>query len=138
MDKKTYFMLVHDGGDGKGGLWCEFPDLPGCMTDGDDLEDLLKNAADALESWLESVRDHGEALPVPSGAEALKAKAEACEDPVLFVAPVTGYLPDVPARINVTSTAAKIDEITAFAKKTGCTRSELMVRATLDYIRANA
>ena len=45
-------MFVHDGGDGKGGLWCEFPDLPGCMTDGDDLEDLMRNASDALESWI--------------------------------------------------------------------------------------
>ena len=138
MEKKTYFMLVHDGGDGKGGLWCEFPDLPGCMTDGDNLDDLMKNAADALESWIADVRENGGTLPKASSAEDLKVKADMCEDPVLFVAPVTGYLPDVPARINVTSTAAKIDEITAFAKKTGCTRSELMVRATLDYIRANA
>ena len=135
MEKKTYFMLVH--GDGKG-LWCEFPDLPGCMTDGDDLDDLMKNAADVLESWLGSVRESGHGLPEASGAEALKEKADSSAEPVLFVVPVTGYLPDVPARINVTSTAAKIDEITAFAKKTGCTRSELMVRATLDYIRANA
>ena len=108
------------------------------MTDGDDLDDLMKNAADALESWLAAVYESGEALPAASGVEELKTKVAESSEPVLFVVPVTGYLPDVPARINVTSTAAKIDEITAFAKKTGCTRSELMVRATLDYIRANA
>ena len=136
MEKKTYFMLVHDG-DGKG-LWCEFPDLPGCMTDGDNLDDLMKNAADALESWIAAVCESGGTLPAASGAEVLKSKADASSEPVLFVVPVTGYLPDVPARINVTSTAAKIDEITAFAKKVGRTRSDLMVQATLDYIRANA
>ena len=69
MKKMTYFMFVHDGGDGKGGLCCEFPDLPGCMTDGDDLEDLMKNAADAMESWLETTADHAEPIPKPSGAE---------------------------------------------------------------------
>ena len=136
MEKKTYFMFVHDG-DGKG-LWCEFPDLPGCMTDGDDLDDLMKNAADALESWLSSARDAGSTLPEASGADELKAKAERSDEPVLFVAPVTGYLPDVPARINITSTEAKIAEITAFAKRVKRTRSELMVDATLAYIRANA
>ena len=135
MEKKTYFMFVHDG-DGKG-LWCEFPDLPGCMTDGDTLDDLMKNAADALESWLSSARDAGSSLPKASGAEELKAKAESSAEPVLFVAPVTGYLPDVPARINITSTEAKIAEITAFAKRVKRTRSELMVDATLAYIRAN-
>ncbi len=138
MEKRTYCMFVHDGGDGKGGLWCEFPDIPGCMTDGDNLEDLMKNAADVLETMIEVMVEDGKALPEPSGAEALKAKADACGEPVLFVVPVTGYLPDVPARINVTSTASKIAEITAFAKRIKKTRSELMVEATLDYIRANS
>ncbi len=138
MEKRMYCMFVHDGGDGKGGLWCEVPDLPGCMTDGDNLEDLMGNATAALESWLEAASDHGEALPRPSGAEELRAKATACRDPILFVVPVTGYLPDAPARINITSTEGKIAEITAYARRVRRTRSELMVTATLDYIRANA
>lgn len=135
MEKKTYFMFVHKN---KNGLWCEFPDLPGCMTEGENLEDLMKNAAEALESWLESVMDNKKTLPAASDIEKLTKKAKDCEDPVAFIAPVTGYLPSIPARINVTSSAAKIEEITAFAKKIKCTRSELMVKATLDYIRANA
>jgi len=138
MKKITYFMFVHDGGDGNGGLCCEFPDLPGCMTDGDNLEDLMKNAADALESWLEATVERKLPMPEPSGAEALKAKADTCEEPVLFIAPVTGYLPDATVRINITGTEVKIAEITAFAKRTKRSRSELMVDATLDYIRANA
>ena len=136
MEKITYFMFVHDG-DGKG-LWCEFPDLPGCMTDGKDLEALMKNAAEALESWMGSVEETGRALPEPSTVEMLKAKSESCTEAVLFIVPVTGYLPDAPVRINITSTEAKIAEITAFAKRVKRTRSELMVDATLDYIRSNA
>ena len=138
MEKRMYCMFVHDGGDGKGGLWGEFPDLPGCMTDGDNLEDLTKNAADALESWLQAATDLGQTLPKASDAETLKAKADSCQEPVLFVVPITGYLPSAPVRINITSTEAKIAEITAFAKRVKRTRSELMVEATLDYVRANA
>lgn len=138
MKKKTYFMFVRDGGDGKGGLWCEFPDLPGCMTDGDNLEELMKNASDALESWLEATADGGGAIPEPSGADALKAKADSADEPVLFLVPVTAYLPSAPVRINITSTEDKIAEITAFAKRVRRTRSELMVDATLEYVRANA
>lgn len=135
MEKKTYFMFVHKEGNG---LWGEFPDLPGCMTDGENLEHLMKNAADALESWIASVLDAGDALPESSSAEDLKEQADSCADPVLFAVPVTGYLPSAPARINITSTEAKIAEITAFAKRIKRTRSELMVDATLDYIRSNA
>lgn len=138
MQKLTYFMFVHDGGDGKGGYWCEFPDLPGCMTDGDNLEELTKNAADALESWLEAWTDNGNEAPTASDAIALAEKMAGCDEPVLFLVPVTGYLHDAPVRINITSTEAKIAEITAFAKRVRRPRSELMVDATLEYIRANA
>ena len=108
------------------------------MTDGDNLEDLLKNARDALESWLDATVDDGGPLPEASGAEALKEKADVSDEPVLFLMPVTGYLHDAPIRINITSTEAKIAEITAFAKRVRRTRSELMVDATLEYIHANA
>ena len=135
MNKKTYFMFVHADPEG---MWCEFPDLEGCMTDGENLEDLMKNAADCLASYAESVVENGDSLPEPSGIEQLTVLAKKCEDPVTFIAPVTTYIPGAPARINVTSTADKIDEITAFAKKVGRTRSELMVKATLDYIRSHA
>jgi len=77
-------------------------------------------------------------LPTPSDAATLKKKADASEEPVLLTVPVTGYLHDEPARINITSTTSKIAEITAFAKRIKRTRSELMVNATLDYIHANA
>lgn len=138
MEKRIYFMFVHDGGDGAGGLSCEFPDLPGCMTDGDDLEDLMRNAADALDSWLGAAEELGQAIPAPSGADALASKAASCEEPVLFLVPVVGYLSDAPVRINITSTEAKIAEITEFAKRVGRSRSELMVEAALEYVRAHA
>ena len=131
-------MFVHDGGAGDGGFYCEFPDLPSCMTDGDDLDDLMKNAADAMTSWLEANVERGYGMPEASNAETLKKKMDECDDPVLFIAPVMGYLSDTPVRINITSTESKIAEITAFAKKVGRTRSELMVDATLEYVRANA
>ena len=135
MKKKTYFMFVHEN---ESGLWCEFPDLEGCMTDGDNLEGLMKNAAEALESWMESVIGNGDSLPEASSSAVLKEKMKDADEEVAFIVPVTGYLPSVPARINVTSTADKIEEITDFAKKIGKTRSELMVKATLDYISSRA
>ena len=58
--------------------------------------------------------------------------------PILNATPVTGYLSNATVRINVTAPESKIAEITAFAKKVGRTRSELMVDSTLDYIRSNA
>ena len=132
-NKKTYFFIVHTND----GLWGEFPDFDCAMTDGADLADLLKNAADCLETAIMGYQESGIALPAPSGIDRLEELKAKCDEPVAFVVPVTGYIPGAPARINVTSTADKIDEITAFAKKVGRTRSELMVKATLDYIRSH-
>jgi len=36
------------------GFWAEFPDLPGCITEGDTLEETLNNAKEALNGWITS------------------------------------------------------------------------------------
>ena len=40
-----------------------FPDLPGCVTHGDTLEEAIKNSKIAKGLYLESLREHG--LPAP-------------------------------------------------------------------------
>lgn len=37
----------------EGGYWAEVPALPGCITEGDTMEELLANLQDAIEGWLE-------------------------------------------------------------------------------------
>lgn len=37
----------------EGGYWAEVPALPGCITEGDTMEELLTNLKDAIEGWLE-------------------------------------------------------------------------------------
>ena len=56
-----------------GGYWAEFPDLPGCFTDGDTVEEVLSMAKEALEGYLFSMKDHGEAFPAPSNPTDVKA-----------------------------------------------------------------
>ena len=48
-----------------GGCWAEFPDLPGCFTQGDSREEALENAREALSLWLEEARDPDWEVPVP-------------------------------------------------------------------------
>lgn len=37
----------------EGGFWAEVPALPGCITEGDTMEEVLANLTDAIEGWLE-------------------------------------------------------------------------------------
>lgn len=36
----------------EGGYWAEVPALPGCITEGETLEEVMHNLQDAIEGWL--------------------------------------------------------------------------------------
>jgi len=46
-----------------GGFLVTFPDLPGCLADGDTIMEAISNAMDAEESWLATAREFGDAIP---------------------------------------------------------------------------
>jgi antitoxin HicB len=52
-----------------GGYLIEFPDLPGCMSDGETIEEAIRNGKDAMESWLDACRKLGRKAPKPSITE---------------------------------------------------------------------
>ncbi len=37
----------------EGGYWAEVPALPGCVTEGDTMEEVIANLKDAIEGWLD-------------------------------------------------------------------------------------
>lgn len=37
----------------EGGFWAEVPALPGCVSEGDTIEETLANVREAAEGWLE-------------------------------------------------------------------------------------
>ena len=49
----------------EGGFIASFPDLPGCITVGDSIEDVIQNIVDAKRAWLESELEMGAMIPEP-------------------------------------------------------------------------
>ncbi|HEY9906138.1 MAG TPA: type II toxin-antitoxin system HicB family antitoxin [Thermosynechococcaceae cyanobacterium] len=37
----------------EGGYWAEVPALPGCITEGETMEEILENLQDAIVGWLD-------------------------------------------------------------------------------------
>lgn len=37
----------------EGGYWAEVPALPGCITEGDTMEEVMANLKDAIEGWID-------------------------------------------------------------------------------------
>lgn len=44
----------------------EFPDLTGCMADGETIDEAIANGADAQRSWIETAKEFGDPVPPPS------------------------------------------------------------------------
>lgn len=57
----------------KGGFWVEFPDLHGCLTEADNLDEAYNMAGDALYAWL-NVSD--QERPEPSLVSDIKADGD--------------------------------------------------------------
>ncbi len=50
----------------KEGYTVEVPDLPGCVTEGDDLADAIEMATDAASGWVLGELEDGNNIPSPS------------------------------------------------------------------------
>lgn len=48
------------------GITVTFPDLPGCITCGDNQEEALKNAKEVLELYMYSLEEDNDTIPQPS------------------------------------------------------------------------
>ncbi len=53
----------------EGGFTVSFPELPGCLSCGEKLEDAIANAADAKKAWLEAALEEGIHIPDPEKLE---------------------------------------------------------------------
>ena len=50
----------------EGGYVAEIKDLPGCLTQGDTLEETINNINEAREVWIETAYEAGDDIPLPS------------------------------------------------------------------------
>ena len=70
-----YIAIIEDAGPNTAvGVW--FPDLPGCFSAGDDLDEAMRNAPEAVALYVETT-DH---LPPPRSLQELKADPVVAED----------------------------------------------------------
>ena len=51
----TLKVLIHKAEEG--GYWAEVPSLPGCFSQGENMDDLKSNVKEAVEGWLKVGED---------------------------------------------------------------------------------
>jgi predicted RNase H-like HicB family nuclease len=56
-----YSVVVHEAEEG--GYWIEVPALPGCYSQGETVKEALENAKEAIELYLDALREQGGQIP---------------------------------------------------------------------------
>lgn len=59
----TAFFVPNDNGTK---FYCRVPDLPGCITTGDSIDDAIEMITDAASGWLVVAEDEGNDIPAPT------------------------------------------------------------------------
>ena len=107
------------------------PDLPGCFSAGDTIEEALDNAHEAIELWIESVLDDGGAVPVPTSIDAWRKRREFKGWIWALVAIDLSTLEGKAERVNITLPSRVLRRIDAKAAERGETRSGFLANAAL-------
>lgn len=105
------------------------PDLPGCFSAGDTLEEAMIQAEEAITGWIEAAIDAGQDIPAPSHIEALRAAHP--EFSVWLSALVKvdpAMLDDTLERVNISLPRRVLRRLDARARSTGETRSGFIAR----------
>lgn len=107
------------------------PDLPGCFSAGDTLDEALANAEEAVAAWVDAALDQGGAIPAPSSAAAV-VKQPGQEDWIVAIVQIDPtLLDDTIERVNITLPRRVLQRIDAKAKEQGATRSGYIAKMAI-------
>jgi predicted RNase H-like HicB family nuclease len=108
------------------------PDLPGCYSAGDTLEEAIANAREAILLHLESLLDDKQPLPTPTDLAVLRRRREHRDRTWALVDIDLSELGDKATRINITLPQRILRAVDAHARRRGETRSGFLARAAVD------
>jgi predicted RNase H-like HicB family nuclease len=62
---KLKYPIVIEPGDEQTAFGVVVPDLPGCFSAGDSLEEAIENSKETIATWIEITLDEGGEVPAP-------------------------------------------------------------------------
>jgi predicted RNase H-like HicB family nuclease len=107
------------------------PDLPGCFSAGDTLDEAMANTEEAIAAWIDAALDAGESVPAPSGMEVVRANPDFDGWICGVVAVDPAEFDDKSERVNVTLPRRVLRRLDAMAKAAGESRSGFIAKLTL-------
>lgn len=108
------------------GFGVYFPDIPGCTSGGDTLEDAMRNAEEGLQGHLDLLAGDGQDIPAPSDLAAVQVDADVAVAALVLVrAEIAGRS----VRVNITMPEETLQAVDTYAKRHGYNRSNFLAYA---------
>lgn len=129
------FFIAIEPGDDDHAFGVVAPDLPGCFSAGDTLDEAFDNAKEAIELWCETVIEDGGKIPPGKTL----AEHQANPDFLGWVwsvvdVPVERYLGKA-EKVNITLPSLLLAWVDDYAQKHGMTRSGFLAQAARQAMR---
>lgn len=126
---QSFYAIVHKDADSAFGV--HFPDLPGCFSAADSIDDVIPNAVEALGLWFEGADQR----PQPSAIDHIRtlAAADLAEGAFLVLVPWIGRA-GRPARVNISLDQAMLEAVDQAAARRRLSRSAFLAEAARNEI----
>ncbi len=126
------YPIVIEPGDDENAYGVVVPDLPGCFSAGDTLEEAFSEAKEAAVGWIEAELDENHEIPLPSAMDTIAADPD-------YKGWIFGYI-DVPSellgskteRINITIPQRVLRRLDTLAQDAGDSRSGYIARMVME------
>lgn len=125
------YPIAIEKGDDSTAFGVVVPDLPGCFSAGDSLDEAIDNAREAIELWLETVIDDGGKVPEPSTITVHQANKQFKGWIWAVVDIDLAQLSDKAERVNITLPSRVLRRIDQAAKAAGESRSGFIAHLAL-------
>jgi len=109
------------------------PDLPGCFSAGDTMEEAIIQAELAVTAWIETALDAGQQVPMPSSIDTLRASQQQEFSGWLWalVKIDPAMLDDTLERVNISLPRRVLYRLDALARNAGEMRSVFIARMAI-------
>ncbi|OAJ60704.1 hypothetical protein A6V36_02640 [Paraburkholderia ginsengiterrae] len=127
--KNLVFPIAIEAGDAQHAFGVVVPDIPGCHSAGDTLEEAYANAKEAIEAHLDTLLDEG--LPIPERLPLEQHRRNPDYAGLTWGIVATRNIPALKkaVRINISLPEVLVNEIDAYAKARGMSRSAFLALA---------
>jgi predicted RNase H-like HicB family nuclease len=130
-----YPVVIHKDSNSDYGV--TVPDVSGCFSAGQTVDEALQEVTEAIECHLEGLLMDGESIPVPHSIEYYQNNSEYAGGIWAVVTIDLAKLSGKTTRVNITLPERILNLMDKFAAENGETRSGLIAQAAIEYIAAH-